>query len=101
MGLKGVGEWHALRALMPAMEGKRVLDLDCGYGWNCKYAVEQGAASVVGVDLSEKMIQKAREINSDPRIDYRVVALEDFNYTPHSFDLVISSLMRDLALACR
>lgn len=92
MGLKGAGEWHALRALMPRMQDKRMLDMGCGYGWHCKYAVEQGAASVVGIDLSEKMIQKAREINSDPRIAYRVTALEDFHYAPESFDVVLSSL---------
>lgn len=92
MGLQGAGEWHALRGLLPDMKGKRVLDLGCGYGWHCKYAVEQGADSVVGIDLSEKMIEKARQINADPRIEYRVVALEDFDYGTQQFDVVISSL---------
>lgn len=92
MGLKGAGEWHALRELMPDMRGKRMLDLGCGFGWHCKYAVEQGAESVVGIDLSEKMIQKAREINADPHIDYRVMAVEDFDYANQNFDVVLSSL---------
>ena len=43
-GLEAAGEWHQLQPLFPAMEGSRVLDLGCGYGWHCKYAVEQGAA---------------------------------------------------------
>lgn len=92
MGLKGAGEWHALRGLLPNMKGKRMLDLGCGYGWHCKYAVDQGAAVVVGIDLSEKMIQKAREINADPRIDYRVMSVEDFDYTSQKVDVVLSSL---------
>lgn len=94
MGLRGAGEWHVLRELLPDMNGKRVLDLGCGYGWHCKYAAENGAASVVGIDLSQKMIDKAREINADKKIDYRVMAVEDFDYSARAgqFDLVISSL---------
>lgn len=92
MGLKGAGEWHILRQLLPNLEGKKMLDLGCGYGWHCKYAVEQGASSVVGIDLSEKMIHKAQEINADSRIDYRVMAVEDFNYHTEQFDVVLSSL---------
>lgn len=92
MGLKGAGEWHSLRNLMPEMKGKRMLDLGCGYGWHCKYAVEQGAVGVVGVDLSEKMIGKAKEINADRRIDYKVMAVEDFDYATQQFDVVLSSL---------
>lgn len=92
MGLKGAGEWHVLRGLLPKMEGKLVLDLGCGYGWHCKYAVENWAIEVVGVDLSEKMIAKAKEINDDPKISYKVAAIEDFDYNAQRFDVVISSL---------
>lgn len=91
-GLKGAGEWHALRGLLPDMSGKRMLDLGCGYGWHCKYAVEQGATHVVGIDLSQKMILRAQEINADPRIEYRVGAVEDFDCVEQPFDVVVSSL---------
>ena len=43
-GLAGAGEWHQLKPLFPPLGDKSVLDLDCGYGWHCKFAVEQGAA---------------------------------------------------------
>lgn len=92
MGLQGAGEWHALRELLPCFKGKSMLDLGCGYGWHCKYAVDHGATSVVGIDLSAKMIQKAQEINADPLIDYRVMAIEDFDYASGPFDVVVSSL---------
>lgn len=92
-GLKGAGEWHALRSVMPSMVGKCLLDLGCGYGWHCKYAVEQGATQVVGIDLSSKMIAKAKEINSDSKIEYRTMAIEDFDYRGcEKFDVVLSSL---------
>ena len=54
-GLAGAGEWETLRKLLPDFKDKRVLDLGCGYGWHCIYAMEHGASSVVGVDISHKM----------------------------------------------
>ena len=58
-GLPAAGEWHQLQPLFPLLEGKAVLDLGCGYGWHCKYAAEQGAAEVLGIDLSHRMIAEA------------------------------------------
>ena len=92
-GLMGAGEWHQLQPLFPDLEGKQVLDLGCGYGWHCKYAVECGAGSVLGIDLSEKMIQAAKEKNSDNKIGYRVCGLEEYTYPENSYDCVISNLV--------
>lgn len=58
-GLDGAGEWQTLKRLLPDFKKKRVLDLGCGYGWHCLYAAEHGAASVIGVDISEKMLEVA------------------------------------------
>lgn len=43
------------------VQGQRVLDLACGYGYFGRELLKRGAASVVGVDISEKMIELARE----------------------------------------
>lgn len=91
-GLNAAGEWHELRALLPELRDKRVLDLGCGYGWHCRYAREQQARSVVGVDLSEKMLAYARENTNDSAIDYRRLAIEDIDFAAGEFDAVISSL---------
>lgn len=91
-GLQGAGEWPELQKLLPDFSGKRVLDLGCGYGWHCRYAAEQGAASVVGVDLSEKMLQTAREKTQSERITYLRCAMEDISFPPGSFQVVLSSL---------
>lgn len=40
-GLAGAGEWETLRKLLPDFKDKRVLDLGCGYGWHCIYAMEE------------------------------------------------------------
>lgn len=91
-GLKGAGEWHVLKTLLPDFKGKRVLDLGCGFGWHCLYAVDQGAVAALGIDISSKMIEGAKERNASPLIEYRCMPIEDFDFKPESFDVVISSL---------
>ncbi|MED4781363.1 class I SAM-dependent methyltransferase [Brevibacillus choshinensis] len=91
-GLEAAGEWHVFRSLLPDLRYKHVLDLGCGYGWHCRYVREQQASSVVGVDLSEKMLQKAREQTHDPAITYMQMAVEDIAFANDQFDVVISSL---------
>ena len=48
-GLDGAGEWETLQKMLPDFKGKRVLDLGCGFGWHCQYALEHGASAVTGV----------------------------------------------------
>ena len=91
-GLEGAGEWYALQKMLPDFSGKRVLDLGCGYGWHCRYAARQGAARVLGLDLSEKMLERARQMTQEPNIHYCRRAIEDIDFPPASFDLVLSSL---------
>lgn len=91
-GLEGAGEWHVLQALIPVLRNKSVLDLGCGFGWHCRYAREQHADSVIGVDISEKMLQKARELTNDSAISYLQMPIEDIQFSDEQFDVVISSL---------
>lgn len=91
-GLEGAGEWHEFKMLMPELRNKNVLDLGCGFGWHCRYAREQQASSVTGVDISEKMLQRARETTDDPLISYINMPIEDINFSSSQFDVVISSL---------
>jgi SAM-dependent methyltransferase len=91
-GLDAAGEWPALRALLPPMQNLRVVDLGCGYGWFCRWAREQGAASILGLDLSEKMLARAAETTPDPAITYQRADLSALILPPASFDLAYSSL---------
>lgn len=91
-GLQGAGEWSELQKLLPDFEGKRVLDLGCGYGWHCLYAANHGAKLIHGIDISEKMLEVAREKNSADVITYEQKAMEDLDFPEYSFDVVLSSL---------
>ncbi|ETZ20232.1 bifunctional 2-polyprenyl-6-hydroxyphenol methylase/3-demethylubiquinol 3-O-methyltransferase UbiG [Pedobacter sp. V48] len=91
-GLKGAGEWHVLQKMLPDFKSKHVLDLGCGFGWHCQYAAEHGAKSVLGIDLSEKMLNSANEMNKFSFVEYKRMAIEAFDFPEDSFDVVISSL---------
>lgn len=91
-GLQGAGEWSELKKILPDFRGRRVLDLGCGYGWHCKYAADNGALSVLGTDISRKMLEVAERKNSDSRIEYRRIAMEDLDFPAGAFDVVLSSL---------
>ncbi|PST22073.1 class I SAM-dependent methyltransferase [Mesorhizobium plurifarium] len=91
-GHDGAAEWPAIRAMLPALGNLRVVDLGCGFGWFARWARENGAAHVLGIDLSENMIDRARQDTSDPAIEYDIVDLEQLVLPEASFDFAYSSL---------
>ena len=91
-GLVGAPEWPAIRAMLPDLSGKRVVDLGCGFGWASRWMREQGASSVLGIDLSQNMIARAREMTQDPAITYEIADLETLQLPEASFDLAYGAL---------
>lgn len=91
-GLAGAPEWPSIRAMLPGIAGKRIVDLGCGFGWFARWAREHGAASVLGLDLSQKMIARARADTADPAIEYRIADLETLALPEAAFDLAYSAL---------
>lgn len=91
-GLAGAGEWHQLKKMLPSFENKRLLDLGCGFGWHCAYAIENGASKAVGVDISENMLARARNENGSANTEYLCLPIEDVDFPDGSFDVVLSSL---------
>lgn len=92
-GLDGAPEWPSLRALLPDLRGLNVVDLGCGYGWFCRWAHAQGAARVLGLDVSEKMLAQARTLTPVAGIGYERADLENFGLPDASFDVAYSSLV--------
>jgi ubiquinone/menaquinone biosynthesis C-methylase UbiE len=91
-GLDGAPEWPTLRALLPDLRGRNVMDLGCGFGWFCRWARQQGAAHVLGIDVSEKMLARGRTATVDPAITYIRADMEQLELQPGWFDVVYSSL---------
>jgi len=93
IGLAGMAEWPALRALLPDMKNKRVVDLGCGYGWFCRWALNAGARDVLGIDVSEKMLARARSEPGRDGIIYQRSDLETLMLPEAAFDVAYSSLV--------
>src|SRR5690606_27548562 len=91
-GLDGAPEWPAIRALLPELTGKRVADLGCGFGWASRWFRDQGAASILGFDLSRNMIERAKADTEGSGIDYRIADLETLDLPQGAFDMVYSAL---------
>ncbi|EME7179744.1 TPA: methyltransferase domain-containing protein [Enterococcus faecalis] len=61
-------------------------------GGNVKEVMENGASSVVGVDISHKMLEVAKGKTHFPQIEYECCAIEDVDFPEESFDVILSSL---------
>jgi len=93
-GLDAVYEWPAFQRLLPpSLVGRRILDLGCGLGYFAREARRRGAGSVLGVDISARMLAEAgARSEDDPAIRYVRSSLEDFEPDAERFDLVVAML---------
>lgn len=93
-GLDGAPEWESLERQLPDLCGLSVVDLGCGYGWFCRIALDKGAKTVTGLDISKKMLETAKGMTPTcmaERIDYVQADLDDFSL-PGSYNFAYSSL---------
>lgn len=91
-GLDGAAEWPALRSMVPDVSGDAVVDLGCGFGWFSRWAADRGASSVLGVDVSSKMLERAERDTDSALVEYRRVDLDELELDPGTVDLAFSSL---------
>ena len=66
-------------SMLPDLKGKKVLDIGCGMGQHARQYAQMGAASVLGTDISEKMLAYAAKHNAADNINYRRLAFEDLD----------------------
>lgn len=98
-GLDAAPEWPALRAMLPDMAGLSVLDLGCGFGWFSRWARQAGAARVLGLDVSDRMLERARETTPGSGIEYQLADAESLMLPEAAFDLIYSSLVLHYVVA--
>src|SRR5260370_484992 len=62
------------------------------FGWCCRWARGEGAAQLLGIDVSENMLARARAETQDRTITYAREDLERVDLPSGAFNLVFSSL---------
>lgn len=90
-GLAGAPEWPTIEALIPNVRDASFLDLGCGFGWHSRWAAEQGARRVLGIDASQRMLDEAAATTSTAAVEYQVGDLETIEFA-ETFDVTFSSL---------
>jgi toxoflavin synthase len=102
-------ETYSFLKLIGDVEGKRVLDVACGEGHFTRMLGNAGAAEVVGIDISERMIDLAREQEARQPlgIEYRVedaravIGQADFDLVVGAWLLVYAQTRAELVQMCR
>lgn len=89
-------EIPAMKKLVGGVSGLTVLDAGCGYGHYAIWAKRQGAKKVIGMDISEKMIEMAREKTKEKKAEVDFIQGDLFNLNQFKdgyFDLIMSSIV--------
>ena len=87
-------DMHTYFNMLGDLAGKSILDLGCGEGFYTREFKHKGAASVIGVDISSKMIELARqEEGKEPLgIEYIISDVMELGKIG-CFDLVVASYL--------
>jgi SAM-dependent methyltransferase len=78
--------------LLPALNGKVVLDIGCGFGDFCRYAAAQGASRIKRIDPSANMVGDAEKNTPDKNIEYVCIPVELFCLDKDQYDVIVSSV---------
>lgn len=92
-----LGGWNSLNSieldLLGSVKGLKILHLQCHFGQDTLSLARMGA-SVTGVDLSDKAIEKAKQLSRELGLDARFICCDIFELDDHldeSFDIVFTS----------
>ena len=90
----GVGATEELVELCHIGAGKYVLDVGCGVGVTPCFLARRYGCRVVGVDISERMVERSRERAQREgladRVEFRVADAQDLPFEDNLFDAVIT-----------
>ncbi|MEJ2098784.1 MAG: methyltransferase domain-containing protein [Desulfobacterales bacterium] len=98
LAFREIVEWYSYNKLLGDVSQNSVLDLACGEGFYSRRIKRKGAQRVVGVDISEKMIQLAKQQEKDEPLglEYLVGDVMELEKVG-SFDLVVASYLLNYA----
>ena len=90
----GIEATDELLALCHIQDAREALNVGCGIGVGPAHIAKKYGCRVVGVDLSDKMIewsrQRAKQERVEARVEFRTADVLDLPFEANRFDVVIS-----------
>jgi 2-polyprenyl-3-methyl-5-hydroxy-6-metoxy-1,4-benzoquinol methylase len=80
------------RLIPPSLSGAHILDLGCGFGDFARQGRIRGAAALLGIDVSQRILGVARSETHDSCITYRRWSIEGFESEAESFGVAVACL---------
>lgn len=80
-----------LIGLCKIKKGAKILEVGCGTGLSTRHIAKKYDARVVGIDISEKMIRKAKERNRQlENAEFLVADAQELPFKDNTFDIVFT-----------
>ncbi|MFH1316214.1 MAG: class I SAM-dependent methyltransferase [Candidatus Woesearchaeota archaeon] len=76
-------------SLLKRTNAKNVIEVGCGEGYITKYLKDNNNIDIIGIDLEESIIEKAKELHPDMK--FFIGNIYQTNFPDSSFDCVIAS----------
>ena len=73
---------------LQCLNGKKILDVGCGTGRDCKY-IEQKGYDVIGIDISKEMLKIAKE--KYPKGKFAIMDMTNIDYPDNTFDGIMAN----------
>jgi len=93
----GLRATDRLMELCEAGEGNKILAVGCGTGYSACYVARKYNCRLVGIDISEAMIERAREraeeMSLTDKVQFEVGDAHDLTFDDGSFDIVITEFV--------
>ncbi len=93
----GISSIEELAEMCNICEGKKILVVGCGTGFNSCYLAKNFECTVIGIDIAELMIQKAiqraEEENLTDKVKFKVGNAYDLEFDNDSFDAIITAFV--------
>ncbi|MBP2619615.1 class I SAM-dependent DNA methyltransferase [Chryseobacterium jejuense] len=91
-GLNELLEQPVMKSLLLPVQDKTILDMGCGLGHQVRELLKQNPKKIIGLDISQNMLNEAQSRTSSSTVEWICSALEDYDFGTNRFDLVISSM---------
>jgi len=96
--IRQYAETYTYFHLIGEMAGKTILDLACGEGFYTRQFKQKGARHVLGVDISEKMIELAQQEEAKKTLGIEYIVGDVIELKKRGrFDLVVASFLLNYA----